>query len=133
MSNPRITLKGEALQACNRILEETPLENYTEVLKLLTLRYEQDLIKSINELYGISRIPQSQKMDTPHPEVDIPQPQLDIAKPAMDAPQPTQDNAEPKIQPKEPKKAQRGQQLTSESPAKDIKKPSARSALSSLM
>lgn len=48
MSNPRITLKGVTLDACNRILSQTPIENYTELFKLLLMRYEQEFIAATN-------------------------------------------------------------------------------------
>lgn len=99
MTNPRITLKGATLDACNRIIEQTPIENYTELFKLLLMRYEQEFIEATN---GYLRQAQPQ-LDTAQPEVvttqttdipsstpvnpdgDIPQPQLDIPKPGKSA------------------------------------------------
>lgn len=48
MSSPRITLKGATLSACNRILNQTPIETYTELFKLLLMRYEREFIEATN-------------------------------------------------------------------------------------
>lgn len=57
MNNPRITLKGETLAACNRILSQTPVESYTQLLSILLMRYEQDLIEATNGYLRPTRVP----------------------------------------------------------------------------
>ena len=48
MTRVRVTLKGTTLDACNRILTQTPIESYSELFSMLLRRYEQDFIQACN-------------------------------------------------------------------------------------
>ena len=48
MTGVRVTLKGTTLDACNRILTQTPIESYSELFSMLLRRYEQDFIQACN-------------------------------------------------------------------------------------
>ncbi|MGB3761114.1 MAG: hypothetical protein WBA07_32870 [Rivularia sp. (in: cyanobacteria)] len=56
MKTPRITLKGETLAACNRILNQTPIESYTHIFSILLKRYEHDLIEATNDYFRSTRV-----------------------------------------------------------------------------
>lgn len=73
MSSPRITLKGATLSACNRILNQTPIETYTELFKLLLMRYEREFIEATNGYLRQSPV-------TSHPDGVAPQPNKVIDK-----------------------------------------------------
>ena len=77
MSSPRITLKGATLSACNRILNQTPIETYTELFKLL-------LMPVTSHPDGV--VPHPNKViDKPRPKPEQLYPDKVMAQPSMGA------------------------------------------------
>lgn len=106
MSNPRITLKGATLDACNRIIAQTPIENYTELFKLLLMRYEQEFIEATNGYLRQAKVASQLELVTPQPQLDTTQPphcsSRTLTKPAkvlpkteLVTPQPELDTTQP--------------------------------------
>lgn len=61
----RISLSGAALQAADRIIAETQIENYSELINLLLRRYEKDFIEACNGFF----LPSPGQNDPPVPSM----------------------------------------------------------------
>lgn len=85
MNRARISLSGSALQAADRIVTQTGIENYSELINLLLKRYEADFIAACNGFFnpsvgqngttGTERVKDIQNFDQLKPSVGQTDPQ----------------------------------------------------------